>query len=276
MINSEIVVIDNRTSWMPGIREIWQYRNLALLMAYRSIRVRYKQAALGFLWAIMVPISFAFIFFLFFRLAPVNVSGSMPYLPVVYLGMIFWQFFSRVVLEGGISLAANAQLISKVYFPRLILPFSIVLAALFDLLISMIPLLLLIKYSNLSFTVNMLFVPLFMMWIGLLSFSLALLMAAVDARYRDLRHAMPILLQLGMFASPVVYSSFAIVPEKWLSIYSYNPLVAPLEGLRWALLNGSPTVQFDVYIKSISVTLLVALLGVMLFTRVEKTIVDNL
>jgi lipopolysaccharide transport system permease protein len=271
----EEFVVDSRPAGNLGLAELWRYRHLAVLMAYRNVRVRYKQALLGFLWAVLVPVAFALVFHLFFRLAPVNVSGNLPYLPVVFIGMIIWQFFSRVVQEGGTSLAANAHIIGKVYFPRTVLPLSCVLAALFDLAISFVPLFGLLIHSEVPIGASVALAPLYVLWIAALAYGLSLILASVDAIFRDLRHAMPILLQLGMFASPVAYMTSALVPPRWLWLYELNPLVAPLEGLRQVLLPAAPAVDPFVSLKSLAMTLLVLILGTFLFSRVECTVVDR-
>jgi lipopolysaccharide transport system permease protein len=271
----EEFVVDGRMRGTLGFAELWRYRHLVVLMAYRNVRVRYKQALLGFLWAVLVPVAFALIFFFFFRLAPVNVSGNLPYLPVAFIGMIIWQFFSRVVQEGGTSLAANAQIIGKVYFPRSVLPLSCVLAALFDLAISFVTFFILLLLSEVPIGASVVLAPLFVLWIAGLAYGLSLILASVDAIFRDLRHAMPILLQLGMLASPVAYMTSALVPPRWLWLYELNPLVAPLEWLRHVLLPGAPAVDLFVSLKSLVITLLVLILGSFLFSRVERTVVDR-
>ena len=271
----ETFVVDSRDSFSLGLMELWRYRHLAALLAYRNIRVRYKQALLGLLWALLVPIAYAVVFYTFFHLAPVNVSGDLPYLPVVFVGTIIWQFFSRVIQEGGTSLAANAHIISKVYFPRAVLPLSCVLAALFDLMISSATLVGLLIFNGILIGWGALLAPLYVLWIAALAYGLSLILAAVDAVFRDLRHAMPILLQLGMFVSPVVYTTTSLVPQHWRWLYDLNPLVAPLEGLRWALIPRAPAVDVVLSAQSLAITLVLLTLGSILFSRIERTVVDR-
>jgi len=268
-------IVDSHAPFSLGLMELWRYRHLAVLMAYRNIRVRYKQALLGLLWALLVPVAYAFVFYMFFSLAPVNVSGDLPYLPVVFVGTLIWQFFSRVIQEGGTSLAANAHIIGKVYFPRAVLPLSCVLAALFDLMISSATLLGLLIFSGISIGLSVLLAPLYVLWISALAYGLSLILAAVDAIFRDLRHAMPILLQLGMFVSPVAYMTTSLVPQQWRWLYDLNPLVAPLEGLRWAVIPGAPAVDVILSAQSLATTLVFLVIGSLFFSRVERTVVDR-
>jgi lipopolysaccharide transport system permease protein len=271
----EEFVIDSRASFGFGLIDLWRYRHLALLMAYRNIRVRYKQALLGILWALLVPVAFAFIFYMFFRIAPINVSDNLPYLPVVFIGTIIWQFFSRVIQEGGTSLAANANIIGKVYFPRAVLPLSCLLAAMFDLMISLTTLAVLLIFNGVTVGWSAVLAPLYILWIAALAYGLALVFSAIDAFFRDLRHAMPILLQLGMFVSPVVYMTTSLVPPQWRWLYDLNPLAAPLEGLRWAILPGSPALGIVSSAQSLAITLTLLVIGLLLFSRVERNVVDR-
>jgi lipopolysaccharide transport system permease protein len=255
--------------------ELWQYRHLAMLLAWRHIRARYKQTVLGLLWAIIVPVAFTLIFVVFFRLVPAQPVGNLPYIPSAFAGMVMWQLFTRGVSEGATSLTANASLITKVYFPRLVLPLAAVLSAVFDVLISFVLLAGVLIWFQAPMQQQMLLAPLFVLQVALIIMAFSLWLSAFDGMFRDLRHALPLILQLGMFVSPVAYTTSAIIPQKWMWLYEYNPLVAPLEGFRWALLQGAPEISTSAEIKSLLLTAAFFIAGLLFFARMERTIVDR-
>lgn len=255
--------------------ELWRYRHLAALLALRQIKARYKQTALGFLWAIIVPVAFTTIFVLFFRLVPAQPSGSLPYIPVAFAGMLVWQLFSRGVSDAGTSLTSNANLITKVYFPRMLLPFSAIFSALFDAAISFVLLILVLIWFRTGWSWHMLLMPLFVLQLVALVLASSLWLSAIDGIFRDLRHALPLLLQLGMFVSPVAYTTTALVPETWQWLYEFNPLVAILEGFRWSMIPGAPAVPLGMEAKSLVVIAVMLVGGAFFFARMERTIVDS-
>jgi lipopolysaccharide transport system permease protein len=255
--------------------ELWQYRHLAMLLAWRHIRARYKQTALGLLWAIIVPVAFTLIFVVFFRLVPAQPVGNLPYIPSAFAGMVMWQLFTRGVSEGATSLTANASLITKVYFPRIVLPLAAVLSAVFDVLISFVLLAGVLIWFQVPLQQQMLLAPLFVLQMVMIIMALSLWLSAFDGLFRDLRHALPLILQLGMFVSPVAYTTSAMIPEKWTWLYEYNPLVGPLEGFRWTLLQGAPVVSASAEIKSLVIAAVLLVSGLLFFARMERTIVDR-
>ncbi|WP_157874586.1 ABC transporter permease [Streptomyces sp. AcH 505] len=255
--------------------ELWQYRHLAFLLAWRHIRARYKQTVFGLLWAVIVPVAFTAIFVIFFKLVPTQPAGNLPYVPSAFAGMILWQLFTRGVSEGATSLTANAALITKVYFPRIVLPLAAVISALFDVLISLILLAGVLVWFQIPLQMPMLMAPLFVIQVALTVLAFSLWLSAIDGIFRDLRHALPLILQLGMFVSPVAYTTSAIVPQKWMWLYEYNPLVGPLEGFRWALLQGAPAVNISAELKSLVITAVLLVTGLLFFARMERTIVDR-
>ncbi len=260
--------------WTMDLAEIWDYRALMLLLAWRSIRVRYKQTILGLLWALIAPVAFTAMFVLFFSLLPVRPSGDLPYVPVAFAGMILWQFFSRGVTEAGVSLTANANLITKIYFPRVILPLAAAVSSLAELLITLTLLVTLLLFYGVPIGVQILWAPLFILHVFVLVVGFGLWLSAIDGLFRDLRHAMPLLLQLGMFVSPVAYTTSALVPAKWHWLYNINPMVMPLEGFRWAALPGAPLPAGGDIAISIVVTAVIFFSGAVFFARVERKVVD--
>lgn len=254
--------------------ELWRYRHLALLLAHRQIKARYKQAALGLLWAIIVPVAFTTIFVLLFRVVSARPSGDLPYVPVAFAGMLVWQLFSRGVSDAGTSLTANANIITKVYFPRILLPIAAILSSLFDAAISFVLFVLVLIWFGMGWSWHMLLAPLFVLQLILLVVGVGLWLSAIDGVLRDLRHALPLLLQLGMFVSPVAYTTEALVPQAWLWLYEINPLVAVLEGFRWSMISGAPAVPAGLEAKSLAVTFVMLVSGAIFFARMERTIVD--
>ncbi len=255
--------------------EFWRYRHLATLLALRQIKARYKQTALGLLWAIIVPVAFTTIFVLFFRVVAVQPSGNLPYVPVAFAGMLIWQLFSRGISDAGTSLTSNANLITKVYFPRMLLPFSAIFSALFDAAISFVLLVLVLVWFGTGIGSQIVLVPLFVVQLIALILASSLWLSAIDGVFRDLRYALPLLLQLGMFVSPVAYTTSALVPEKWLWLYEFNPLVAILEGFRWSVIAGAPAVSVAAEIKSLATIAIMLVSGAIFFARMERTIVDS-
>jgi lipopolysaccharide transport system permease protein len=255
--------------------EFWRYRHLATLLALRQIKARYKQTALGLLWAVIVPVAFTTIFVVFFRVVAVQPSGDLPYVPVAFAGMLIWQLFSRGISDAGTSLTSNANLITKVYFPRMLLPFSAIFSALFDAAISFVLLVLVLGWFGTGIGVQVVLMPLFGLQLIALILASSLWLSAIDGIFRDLRYALPLLLQLGMFVSPVAYTTSALVPEKWLWLYEFNPLVAVLEGFRWSMINGAPAVSITAEIKSLAMIAIMLVSGAIFFARMERTIVDS-
>ncbi len=236
--------------------------------------MRYKQTILGLMWALIAPVAYTLMFVLFFRLVPVSPSGDLPYVPVIFAGMTLWQFFSRGVTEAGVSLTANANLITKVYFPRVILPLSAAVSSLTEFVITFILLGILLIWYGMPIGPQVVLAPLFVLQVFILILAVGLWLSAIDGLFRDLRHALPLLLQLGMFISPVVYTTRALIPDKWQWVYALNPMVSPIEGFRWSLMAGAaaPGV-LDVAI-SILATAVLLCSGAMFFARVEQKIID--
>jgi lipopolysaccharide transport system permease protein len=260
---------------VADLGELWRYRHLVLLLALRNLRARYKQTALGFLWAILAPVGFTIIFVIFFRIVPVNAAGSVPYVPTVFAGLVVWQFFNRALVDGGSSLTANSNLITKVYFPILALPISSLLAALCDFLVSCVILAILVVAYGLWPGARLIAAPLVVAYLFILGLGFSLWLSAIDGLWRDLRHALPLLLQLGMFVSPVAYVTGALVPERWRNLYEWNPIVAPIEAFRWAVLGGEAP-SGAALLKSGIVVAALLITGTIFFVRIQRTIVDRI
>lgn len=260
---------------MTDLSELWQFRHLVMLFALRSMRVRYKQTLLGVLWAVIAPVAFTVIFVVFFQIVPVRPSNDLPYVPTLFAGMILWQFFSRGLTEAGVSLTANANLITKVYFPRIALPLSAVVASLADFLINLVLLTGVLWYFGIVSTPRILLAPLFVAQVFVLVLACGIWLSAIDGLFRDFRHALPLLLQLGMFVSPIAYTTSALVPEHWYWLYALNPIVVPVEGFRWALIAGAPPPDLAMLAINLAVMAVLLVTGAIFFARVERLIVDH-
>lgn len=256
----------------PSFRELWSYRELLFFLVWRDIKVRYKQTVIGFGWAILQPLFLMLVFTLFFsQLAGIS-SDGVPYPVFVYAALLPWNLFARGLGEASTSLVSNYNLVTKTYFPRLILPASAVLAALVDFSIAFTVLVGLIIYFGIWPTIAVAALPLFIALAVMLSMGIAFWFSALNAKYRDVRHTLPFLTQIWLFATPVVYP-LSLVPEAWRLLYSLNPMVGVVEGFRWALLGETWTLDSFVGL-SIAVVFAIFLGGLLYFRRAERTLAD--
>jgi lipopolysaccharide transport system permease protein len=199
----------------------------------------------------------------------------LPLAPTIFCGLILWQFFSRALTDASTSLSSNANLITKVYFPRMVLPLAAIVASLADLVISLIFLAALFVWFGLPVTPKMLCAPVFILQTFVLVLGFGLWFAAIDGLFRDMRHAMPLLLQLGMLVSPVVYVT-SLIPAKLKIIYELNPIVAPLEGFRWSMIAGAPAPDLGMLGKSLLIMVVLLVTGNIFFSRVERLVIDSI
>jgi lipopolysaccharide transport system permease protein len=253
------------------MREVWAHRELLYFLIWRDLKVRYKQTILGVAWVILQPLLMALVFAVFIgRLARVP-SDGVPYAIFAYAGLLPWLFFSNSVASGSHSLIANNYVITKIYFPRLILPIAVVGVRLVDFLIAFSVLIGLMLYYNVHVTPSVLLLPMFMAEITLLALGISVWFSALNARYRDVGAVLPVLLQLWMFTSPIIYP-MSIVPRGWRFLYALNPVSGIVEGFR-ACLFGS---QFDWLSIAISaaITLLAFLYFIFDFCRKQDSLVD--
>lgn len=253
-------------------KEFWMARELLYYLVWRDFKIRYKQAVIGVGWAILKPLMlmvvFVFIFGIFIRVP----TGDVPYSVVVYTGLLGWNFIGVVISSAAASLISNANLLTKIYFPRLLAPLSVSLVALIDLAISLPLLFGLLFWFNIPITLHVLWLPLIFTLIFLLSFGIGVILAALYVRYRDIGLLLPIILQVWMWATPIIYP-LEIVPERWLTLYSLNPFVGLVQGLRWAVVGATAPTPFMLAV-SISLTTVVLVAGIFLFQFVEDTFAD--
>ena len=251
-------------------RDLWRYRELMSFLAWRDIAVRYKQTAIGVLWAIIRPALTLVVFVLFRRLTGLRQTG-VPDVIFVLAAVLPWQFFASALAEASTSLVGNTSLISKVYFPRLIIPLSTVVTAFVDFAITLVMLAALMAWYGVLPDTRLLALPVFIAQCAMLALGLGLLLAALTVRYRDFRYVVPFGIQLGLFVSPVAFES-AAVPARWRALYALNPLAGIIDGFRWSLLGAG--LEASIVISSITMTLACLIAGVWYFRRTERGFAD--
>jgi lipopolysaccharide transport system permease protein len=270
--NVSIVKIKPGGGWLAiSLSELWAYRELLYFLAWRDVKVRYKQTLLGVLWVLLQPVLTTVIFsILFARFAP-SQSSEIPYPLFAFTGFILWTFASNALNNAGNSLVSSSNLVTKVYFPRLIMPLAAIAATMVDLLISLGVLVLALLFFGANFSWTIIFAPFFAALLILFVFGLGTLLAALNVRFRDVRFILPFALQILMFASPVFYS-LDFLPERWHIVWKLNPLTGILQGFRAAVFGT----EFDVTAIAISVavTVVLILLTVSVFTRMEENFAD--
>jgi lipopolysaccharide transport system permease protein len=255
-----------------NLGELWSHRELIYFLTWRDIKVRYKQTVLGASWAILQPALTMVVFSLFFgRLAKVP-SDGVPYAVFSYVGLVPWTFFASGLTLASNSLVQNSNLLTKVYFPRMAIPISTVLAGVVDFVLAFAMMLFLLVYFGIVPNLNVLFLPLFLLLALITSLGVGLWLSAMNVQFRDVRHTVPFLTQFWMFATPVAYPS-SLLPEPWRTLYGINPMVGVVEGFRWALL-GVNTAPGPIIAVSSTVALALLVTGAFYFRRLERTFAD--
>ncbi|AVH62354.1 MULTISPECIES: ABC transporter permease [unclassified Nostoc] len=255
-------------------KDLWRYRELFYFLAWRDILVRYKQTMIGMLWALIRPFLTMIVFSVIFgNLAKLPSEGTAPYPILVFAALLPWQFFSSALSECSNSLISNANLISKVYFPRLIVPASSVIVSFVDFLVSAIILLGLMAWYNFVPNWQILLLPLFIGIAFAASLGVGLWLAALNVEYRDFRYIVPFIVQFGLYVSPVGFSS-SIVPEQWRLLYYLNPMVGVIDGFRWAILGGDSKLYWTGFTLSLGLVALLLVSGIWYFRKMERTFAD--
>ena len=261
------------TGWMSlRLDEMWAHRELLYFLIWRDIKVRYKQTALGAAWAIIQPVFTMIVFSIFFgRLAKVP-SDDLPYPLFSYAALIPWTFFATALVQSSQSLVGSANLIKKVYFPRLVIPTAAVLAGLVDFALAFVVLLAMMPYYDIWPTANVVWLPLFTLLALVTALGTGLWLSALNVQFRDVRYVVPFLTQIWLFATPIAYAS-SMLPEPWRTLYGLNPMAGVVEGFRWALL-GSGTAPGSMMIVSTFAALTMLVSGAFYFRRMERTFAD--
>jgi lipopolysaccharide transport system permease protein len=255
-----------------GLRELWEYRELLYFLIWRDVKVRYKQTALGAAWAILQPLMMMAVFSLFFGYLARLPSDGVPYPIFTLCALLPWQLFAHALTESSNSLVANERLLTKVYFPRLVVPIAAVLGGLVDCAIAFVILLLMMLYYGVVPTWAIVTLPGFILLAVITALGVGLWLSALNVQYRDVRHTMGFLIQFWLFATPVAYSS-SLVPERWRPLYGLNPMVGVVEGFRWALL-GKSEPPGAVLAVSVAVVVLLLIGGLYYFRRMEQEFAD--
>ena len=252
--------------------DLWRYRELFYFLAWRDILVRYKQTVIGVTWALLRPVASVLVFVAFRRLLGAQ-PGSVPDPVFVFAAILPWQFFAASLTESSTSLINNANLISKVYFPRLIIPSAAVLTSLVDFLITLALMALLMMWYDVSPGWQVVFLPVFLLLALLLALGVGVWLAALNVEYRDFRYIVPFVVQFGLFVSPIAFT-FDSVPERWRILYAFYPMVGIIEGFRWSILGAQPAPAPVALVLSVGMTVLAICLGMWYFRRTERRFAD--
>ena len=267
------LLIRPQSGWTAaGLKELWEYRELLYFLTWRDIKVRYKQTVLGAAWAIIQPFFMMVVFSLFFGYLARVPSDGVPYPIFAYCALLPWQLFAHALTESSNSLVANERLITKVYFPRLVVPISAVLGGVLDFAIAFVILLLMMAYYGVRPTWAIVTLPAFLLLAMLTALGVGLWLSALNVKYRDVRYTIAFLIQFWLFATPVAYSS-SIVPARWRALYGLNPMAGVVEGFRWALL-GKSTGPGALLAVSVAVVILILIGGLYYFRRMEAEFAD--
>lgn len=272
MSNYELVLEAGRTERQYWL-DLWRYRDLFQVLAWRDVSVRYRQTVIGVAWAVIRPLLTMLIFtFIFGRIAKLPTEGNAPYALLVFAGILPWTFFSTALSEASNSLITNSSLISKVYFPRLIIPAATIVVALVDFLVSFGVLVLMMFWYRWIPGLQILCLPLFVLLAFFASLGPSLWITALNVKYRDFRYLIPFIVQFGLYVSPVAFSS-SVIPGDWRLLYSLNPVVGVIDGFRWCIL-GESVLYYPGLVVSLSVTTFFMWFGIRQFRRMERQFAD--
>jgi lipopolysaccharide transport system permease protein len=273
MDNQNVLIIEAGRMERHYWRDLWRYHELLFFLAWRDILVRYKQTTIGIAWALGRPLLTMLVFTLVFGKLAKLPSEGVPYPILVFAALLPWQFFSSSFSGAGDSLINNAGMISKVYFPRLVIPASAVIVSFVDFLISGIILVGLMIWYGFTPSLRIFTLPLFILVTFAAAMGAGLWIAALNVKYRDFRIIVPFVVQIGLYISPVGFSS-AIVPDQWRLLYSLNPMVGVIDGFRWAILGGDTQLYWPGFLLSISLVIVILITGIVYFRKTEKTFAD--
>jgi len=273
MDNQSVLIIEAGRTERHYWKDLWRYRELFYFLAWRDILVRYKQTVIGLAWALIRPLLTMVVFvFVFSKLAKLPSEG-VPYPILVFAALLPWQFFSNAFTEAGNSLISNANMISKVYFPRLVIPTSAVIVSFVDFLISGIILVVLMIWYGFAPDWRIFALPLFIFIVFVAAMGAGLWIAALNVKYRDFRYIIPFVVQFGLYVSPVGFSS-TIVPDQWRLLYSINPMVGVIDGFRWAILGGNTPLYWPGFLLSLFLVVVILVTGTYYFRKTEKSFAD--
>jgi lipopolysaccharide transport system permease protein len=272
-LKNKLFVIEHGRADLDYWKDLWHFRELMFFLAWRDIVVRYKQTAIGVVWCLIRPMITLIVFtFIFGKLAALP-SGGVPYPILVFSALLPWQFFSSALLDSSSSVISNASMVSKVYFPRLLIPASSIVVNFVDFMVSFLILIGLMLWYQVIPTWRILILPLFIMLLLTTALGAGLLFASLNTKFRDFRYIVPFVVQFGVYVSPVGFSS-DLVPEQWRLWYSLNPMVAVIDGFRWVIVGGEMRIYWPGFIASCFIIVLLFVIGIMHFRKTEKTFAD--
>lgn len=274
MAEQQTLVIEAGRTELHYWKDLWRYRELFYFLSWRDLLVRYKQTSIGVAWALLRPFLTMIVFTIVFgKLAKLPSEGTAPYPVMVFAAMLPWQFFATAMAEASNSLIGNANLISKVYFPRLVIPASAVITSFVDFLVSGAILVGLMAWYRFLPGWRILTLPLFTTIAFAAAMGVGLWLTALNVKYRDFRYIVPFIVQFGLYVSPVGFSS-SIVPEKWRLLYSLNPMVGVIDGFRWAIIGGEVRIFWPGFLLSLALVVFLLITGIWYFRKTEKTFAD--
>ena len=272
-MKEEVLVLRPTRGWGSlNLRELWVFRELIYFLIWRDVKVRYKQTVLGAAWAILQPFLSMVVFSVFFGGLLKVSSDNVPYPIFSYTGLLPWGVFSKALTDAGRSLVTNRTMITKIYFPRLVIPLASVLAGVVDFLLAFVVLLGMMWYFKIHLTSNVWFLPLFLLLALVTALGVGLWLSAMNVIYRDIGYIIPFLTQLWFYITPIVYPS-SDIPEKWRLVYALNPMVGVVEGFRWALLD-TDTAPGPMVAVSAAIAIVIMMTGLFYFRRIERTFAD--
>ncbi|HPN14225.1 MAG TPA: ABC transporter permease [Spirochaetota bacterium] len=267
------IIIEAGRSELHYWKDLWRYRELFFFLSWKELLVRYKQTVMGVMWSVIRPVLTMIVFTVVFGKIAKLPSSGVPYPILVFCAMLPWQYFANSFSEASVSLIANTNLVSKIYFPRIIIPSSTIMMSLVDLMISILVLAAIMAWYSFIPTWKVFLLPLFLLLDIILSLGAGFIVSALNVKYRDFKHVVPFIIQFGLYVSPVGYNS-AIFTEKWRLIYSLNPMVGIIDGFRWCITGDDVFLYAPALAISIAVSLMLLVIGLVYFRRVEKTFAD--
>ena len=273
--DKDLTIIEPGRTEKNYFRDLWRYRELFYFLSWRDILVRYKQTVIGVAWAVIRPILTMIVFTIIFGRIAELPSTEAPYPILVFTALLPWQFFASSLQESSMSLVSNKPMISKIYFPRMIIPASSIIVAFVDFIIAFIILAFVLLYYRFIPSFKIFFVPLFLLLAMILSFGIGLFISALNVKYRDFKYIVPFIVQFGLYISPVGFDS-TVVPEKWRLLYSINPMVGVIDGFRWAIIGKNIDLYIPGFIMSIVLVFSILILGIFYFRKTEKTFADRI
>jgi lipopolysaccharide transport system permease protein len=273
-MTSNKIIIEPGRSEKNYWKDLWLFRELFYILSWRDIKVRYKQTVLGVAWSVIRPLLTTIIFTVIFsRVAKLQPPNGVPYAILVFAGMLPWQFFANALSEASNSLVGNSNLVSKVYFPRMIIPASSIITSLVDFAISFALMIAMMVFYQFMPNWKIVLLPAFILLALTAAFGVGLFITALNVKYRDFRYIIPFIIQIGLYITPVGFSS-SKVPEKWRLLYSFNPMVGVVDGFRWCIL-GEPLDRANFLVSLVVITFFL-FIGIVYFRKTEKSFADNI